>query len=124
MSWPARTAHYPSRRRCCRKRDSDKLLAKRNTGGGVVADGPVATILAASIAAELAAATRHVAEGRRIVTQQCERIVRLKARGLSTRSYERTLDVFVSTLQILEEHEQALRESAEKLGVERRRASS
>ena len=124
MPGPARTAHYPSRRRYCRKWDSDKLLASGIREDGVLAGGPVATILAASIAAELATATRHVAEGRRIVAQQRERIAGLKARGLSTRNYERTLDVFVSTLEILEEHEQALRKSAEKLGVERRRASS
>lgn len=90
----------------------------------MLADGPVATILTAAIAAELATATRHVAEGRRIVAQQRERIAGLKARGLSTRNYERTLDVFVSTLEILEEHEQALRASAGKLAAERRPASS
>lgn len=84
----------------------------------------MATILAAAIAAELASATRHVAEGRRIVAQQCERIVRLKARGSCTRSFELTLDVFVSTLQILEEHERELRAAAEKLAAERRPVSS
>lgn len=86
----------------------------------MVADGPVATILAAAIAAELATATRHVAEGRRIVAQQHERIARLKARGSCTRDYEITLNIFVGTLQILEEHERALRASAEKLAAERR----
>jgi hypothetical protein len=61
--------------------------------------------------AELALAARHVAGGRLVVAQQYERIARLKARGSCTRDFERTLGVFVGTLQILEEHERALRKA-------------
>jgi hypothetical protein len=55
-------------------------------------------------------AARHVAEARLIVAQQHARIARLKARGSCTRDFERTLNIFIGTLQILEEHERALRE--------------
>jgi hypothetical protein len=55
-------------------------------------------------------AARHVAEARLIVAQQYERIARLKARGSCTRDFERTLTVFIGTLQIFEDHECALRE--------------
>lgn len=90
--------------------------------GGAAADGAVATILAAEIETDLATATRHVAQGRLIVAQQYERIARLKALGSCTRDYEMTLGVFVCTLKILEDHERALRASAEKLAVQGRRA--
>lgn len=91
--------------------------------GGVAADGPVATVLAADIETDLAMATRHVGRGRVIVAQQHERIARLKAQGSCTRDFELTLDVFLCTLKILEDHERVLRASAEKLAAARRRTA-
>lgn len=91
--------------------------------GGPAADGAVATILAAEMETDLATAMRHVAQGRLIVAQQRERIARLKALGSCTRDYELTLGVFICTLKILEEHESALRASAEKLAAARRRSA-
>ena len=91
--------------------------------GGHAASGPVMTFLAAELETELATAARHVREGRLIAAQQRERIARLKAQGSSTRDYELTLDVFLNTLEILEEHEGALRASAEKLAANRRRSA-
>jgi hypothetical protein len=75
----------------------------------------VANVFKVEIETELATAARHVAQGRIIVAQQRERVARLKARGSSTREHERTLDIFLSTLEILEEHERELRASAQKL---------
>ncbi|HLH93656.1 MAG TPA: hypothetical protein VKW08_00920 [Xanthobacteraceae bacterium] len=53
-------------------------------------------------------AARHVAEGRRIVERQKARIARLKLGGHPTLDHEQTLQLFESTLRILEEHEQQL----------------
>ncbi len=53
----------------------------------------------------LTMAVRHVAEARRMVAEQQERIARLRAAGASTRDAEQSLDVFQSTLSLLEEHE-------------------
>ena len=91
--------------------------------GGAAADGAVATILAAEMQTDLATAARHVVEGRLIVEQQRQRIARLKALGSCTRDFELTLGVFLCTLKILEEHERALRASAEKLAATRRRSA-
>lgn len=57
----------------------------------------------------LAVAIRHVAEARRIVARQEERVARLAAAGCSTLDAEQTLDVFASTLRILKDHERMLR---------------
>jgi hypothetical protein len=54
-------------------------------------------------------AARHVAEGRRIVARQRERIARLKAAGASTLDAEQTLKVFETSLVLFEEHETHLR---------------
>lgn len=51
---------------------------------------------------EIATATRHVAEARRIVARQRARIVKLKALGRATLNQELTLQAFVSTLALLE----------------------
>jgi hypothetical protein len=59
---------------------------------------------------DLAMAARHVAEGRRIVAQQRERIARLKAGGHPTADHEQTLQVLESTLQILEDHQRQIAE--------------
>ncbi|GEM_PF-4931063 len=91
--------------------------------GGPAANGPVPTTLAAELETDLATAVRHVAQGRLIVAQQRESIARLKAFGSCTRDDELTLDVFICTLKILEEHERALRASAEKLAAARRRTA-
>jgi hypothetical protein len=72
-------------------------------------------IVMPEIETELAAAARHVAEGRLIVARQRERIARLRAQGSCTGDYERTLDIFVNSLQIFEDHERELRAAAEKL---------
>jgi hypothetical protein len=88
--------------------------------GSSAAGTPVANVFVTNLVSELAVAARHVAQGRMIVARQRERIARLKAQGLSTLDHEQTLDVFVSTLQILEQHERALRSSAEKLAAKRR----
>jgi hypothetical protein len=61
---------------------------------------------------ELARAMRHVAEGRRMVVEQCERISRLKAMGYSTAYAERTLEIFLKCVKALEDHEQSLRRQA------------
>jgi hypothetical protein len=53
-------------------------------------------------------AARDVSEGRRIVARQRERIVRLKSLGCSTEDHKKTLRVFFSTLEILEDHERLL----------------
>ena len=85
----------------------------------MAADTHVATVAREDHQAELELAARHVAEGRLIVAQQHERIARLKARGSCTRDFERTLNVFIGTLQIFEEHERALRK-LRMFGPERR----
>jgi hypothetical protein len=64
---------------------------------------------------ELATAVRHVAEGRLIVARQREIIARLRSQGSCTGDYERTLDIFVSSLRIFEEHERELRGAVERL---------
>ena len=54
-------------------------------------------------------AVRYVAEAKRIITEQRQRIEKLKASGISTIDAEQTLDVFTTTLKLLEDHEQYLR---------------
>jgi hypothetical protein len=73
------------------------------------------SIVMPEIDTELAAAARHVAEGRRIVARQREIIARLAAQGSCTGDYERTLDIFVSSLRIFEEHERELRAAVKRL---------
>jgi hypothetical protein len=58
---------------------------------------------------DLAMAVRHVAEGRRIVAQQRERIARLKAAGHPTLDHEQTLQIFETNLRIFENHERHIR---------------
>lgn len=70
--------------------------------------------------AELASAARHRAAARPIVAQQRARIAKLKAVGPCPRDVELTLEVFVSTLALLEEHERALRQAARNLVPARR----
>ena len=55
-------------------------------------------------------ATRHVADGRRIVAKQREHIGRLRELGCSTLDAEDTLEVFLSTLEIFDGHERLLRD--------------
>jgi hypothetical protein len=52
----------------------------------------------------LAIATRHVAEGERIVARQKLMIERLKAAGVSSLDAEQTLQVFETTLDIFKSH--------------------
>jgi len=56
----------------------------------------------------VATAARHVAEGKRIVAAQKERIARLKAKGLSTLDAEQTLQVFETSLAIFQRHRDEL----------------
>ena len=60
---------------------------------------------------ELMMASRHVAEGQRIVARQKAMIAKLKPAGHSTLDHEQTLRVFESTLRIFEEHERQLRQN-------------
>jgi hypothetical protein len=55
-------------------------------------------------------AVRHVAEARRIVVQQRERMASLKADGHSTVDHEKTLEVLETTLRIFEHDERSIRE--------------
>jgi hypothetical protein len=64
---------------------------------------------------KLAMAARHVAEGRRIVARQRERVAGLKALGHCSKDHELTLAALVSTLAHLEDQAQALRKVAKKL---------
>jgi hypothetical protein len=67
------------------------------------------------IDSELATASRHVAEARRIVARQRARIVKLKALGSATPDQELTLEAFVSTLALMERHAQELADTAKRL---------
>lgn len=64
---------------------------------------------------ELIMGARHLAEGRRIVARQRERIAKLKALGRCTQDDELTLGVFVSTLDMLGGHARALEQAAKRL---------
>ncbi len=75
------------------------------------------------IDSELATAARHVAEARRIVAQQRARIVKLKALGSATRDQELTLEAFVSTLALLENHAQELADTAKRFELPYRKLS-
>ena len=54
-------------------------------------------------------AVQYVAEAKRIVAWQYERIAGLEAAGASTLDAEHMLDVYSKTLRLLEEHERSLR---------------
>jgi hypothetical protein len=56
----------------------------------------------------LVLAGRHVCEGRLIVARQKQLIARLKAAGRPTLNAEQTLQVFVTTLAIFEDHVKGL----------------
>lgn len=58
---------------------------------------------------DLALAARHAAQARAIVARQEELIVRLAANGCSTADAKRTLQLFLDSLKIFEEHESRLR---------------
>jgi hypothetical protein len=59
-------------------------------------------------------AIRHVAETKRSITEQRQRIETLRASGISTLDAEQTLDVLYSTLRLLENHEKYVREHLKK----------
>jgi hypothetical protein len=61
-------------------------------------------------------AIRHVAETKRRITEQRQRIETLRASGISTLDAEQTLDVLCSTLRSLENHEKYVREHTSKNG--------
>jgi hypothetical protein len=58
---------------------------------------------------DLVLASRHVNDGRLVVTRQRRRIERLRMARRSTRDAERTLQFFETSLAIFEEHERQLR---------------
>jgi hypothetical protein len=57
----------------------------------------------------LGQAVRHVAETKRFITEQQQRIEKLRASGISSRDAEQTLDVLYSTLPLLQNHEKYVR---------------
>ncbi len=57
---------------------------------------------------ELKQATQHVAAAEQIVSQQRERIAKLKAGGHQIAEHERLLDIFISTLEAFKNHERLL----------------
>jgi hypothetical protein len=67
-------------------------------------------MLKSQLAGPASAIIRHVAEARRIVVQQQERIARLKADGHSTVDHEKILEVLETTLRIFEHDERSIRE--------------
>jgi hypothetical protein len=58
--------------------------------------------------AELAVAVHHVARAQTIVSEQRERVAKLKAKGHSIERHEQTLMIFELTLRSLEDHERLL----------------
>jgi hypothetical protein len=57
---------------------------------------------------ELERAEQHVAAGKRIITQQHERIGKMRAAGHSVEEHERLLTLFAHTLEALEAHHRLL----------------
>lgn len=55
-------------------------------------------------------AVRQVAESKRFIAEQRQRIEKLRASGISTLDAEQTLDVLSSTLKLLENHERYVRQ--------------
>jgi hypothetical protein len=55
-------------------------------------------------------AARHVAGGKIIVANQRARIAQLRDAGCSTLDAENTLEVFIRTLWVFEDHERHLRD--------------
>ena len=54
-------------------------------------------------------AIRHVADAKRFITEQQQRIEKLRASRISTLEAEQTLDVLYSTIPLLENHEKYVR---------------
>ena len=65
--------------------------------------------------AKLAMAQRHVAQGRRIVARQYERIDRLRCDRRPTAMAEDTLALFLMTLKAFEDHERELLNRADEI---------
>jgi hypothetical protein len=63
---------------------------------------------------ELEQAVRYVAEAKRIIAQQRERLAKLKAAGDSVLDAEQTLDVFTISLRLLEDHQRLLQRQTDK----------
>ena len=55
-------------------------------------------------------AVRQVAESKRFIAEQRQRIEKLRTSGISTLDAEQTLDVLSSTLKLLENHERYVRQ--------------
>jgi hypothetical protein len=82
---------------------------------------PAIMYVMASDLSPLLAAIRNVAEARRIVARQRERIAYLKLSGCSALDNEQTLAIFQGTLATLESHARNLRnQAATKEAKERR----
>jgi len=56
----------------------------------------------------LALADEHIAKGREIVARQKQVIQEFQARGLDTSTAEKTLALFVQTLEAFEQHKRAI----------------
>lgn len=61
----------------------------------------------------LAKATQHVVQGERIVARQRERIIRLRAQDCPIEEALQLLNIFISTLSTMKDHQRLLREEAE-----------
>jgi hypothetical protein len=59
---------------------------------------------------QLSMAVQHVAEAKVIIERQRERVANLEAQGLPTRDAEQTLEIFIGTLTILEDHARFIKE--------------
>lgn len=62
----------------------------------------------AQLEAERIRAVQHVAHGRRIIAEQCQRIAKRQLQGYPVDAQERTLWLFIRTLECLEHHERVL----------------
>ena len=68
----------------------------------------------------LIAAAQYVAEAKKILARQRLRVAKLKALGASTLDAEHTLEVYESTLKLLEEHEATVRKLSRSSTIPRR----
>jgi hypothetical protein len=60
---------------------------------------------------DLALAAHRVAQAKNFVAKQRMRIVKLKHAGCSTLNAEHTLEVFINTLELIEDYERQLRKN-------------
>jgi len=68
-------------------------------------------LVAKSNLEELALATQHVERAKQIIARQRQAIARLQAMGCNSLDAEQTLEVFLRTLEIFEDHKKHLQHS-------------